>query len=73
MDALNQFQRECKSLPSWTIDFTPVSKVDSSAIALLIELKRSAQQRNKSIKFIYLPDSLLKIASLSQVEGLLTQ
>ena len=42
MDALKQFSRECKSLPAWVIDFTLVSKVDSSAIALLIELKRNA-------------------------------
>jgi len=73
MDALAQFVRECKALPSWVIDFTKVTKVDSAAIALLIELKRNARKKNKSIKFIYLPPSLLKIASLSQVEALLNE
>lgn len=73
MNALSQFKRECKSLPAWVIDFTSVSKVDSSAIALLIELKRNAQKKNKSISFIYLPSALLAIARLSQVDELLTE
>ena len=71
MDALKQFKRECKSLPAWVIDFTQVSKVDSSAIALLIELKKSASNNNRKISFIYLPDALLSIARLSQVDDLL--
>ncbi len=71
MDALGQFKRECKTLPRWVIDFTQVSKVDSSAIALLIELKRNALKNKKNISFIYLPSSLLQIARLSQVEDLL--
>ena len=71
MSALKQFSRECKSLPKWVIDFTQVTKVDSSALAMLIELKRNAQKNNKTISFIYLPASLLKIAKLSQVDGLL--
>lgn len=73
MNALSQFKRECKSLPQWVIDFTRVSKVDSTAIALLIELKRNARLKNKTISFIYLPASLLTIARLSQVEELLIE
>lgn len=71
MKALTLFKRECQSLPTWVIDFTKVSKVDSTAIALLIELKRNAKKNNKTISFIYLPPSLLTIARLSQVEDLL--
>lgn len=73
MDALSQFVRECKSLPGWIIDFTHVTKVDSTAIALMIELKRNALKKNKTISFIYLPAALLTIARLSQLEDLLTQ
>ncbi len=73
MDALRQFSRECKALPRWVIDFTQVSKVDSSAIALLVELKRNALKNKKEIAFIYLPAALLQIARLSQVENLLTE
>ncbi len=73
MEALKQFSRECKSLPKWVIDFTQVTKVDSSAIAMLIELKRNALKNKKSISFIYLPSALLKIARLSQVEDFLKE
>ena len=72
MDALKQLRKECKALPTWVIDFTQVSKVDSSAIALLIELKRSAQKNDKQVSFIYLPAALMSIARLSQVDGMLT-
>ncbi len=73
MTALKQFSKECKSLPSWVIDFTQVTKVDSSALAMLIELKRNALKNKKNISFIYLPTALLKIARLSQLESLLNE
>ncbi len=73
MDALKQFARECKAHPKWVIDLTRVSRVDSTAGALLIELKRNAARKRRDISFIYLPESLLTIARLSQVEDLLTQ
>lgn len=73
MSALKQFSQKCKSLPKWVIDFTQVSKVDSTALALLIELKRNALKNHKKISFIYLPASLLSIARLSQVDQLLSE
>ena len=73
MDALAQFVRECKALPNWVIDFTKVTRVDSTALALLIELKRNALKKNKTLSFIYLPQPLHKIASLSQVEELINE
>lgn len=72
MNALALFSRECKSLPEWVIDFTGVTRVDSTALALLIELKRNAAQKNKSVSFIYLPAALVTIARLSQLENLIT-
>ena len=71
MHALSLFTRECKSLPQWVIDFTGVTRVDSTALALLIELKRNAKKNNKSISFIYLPAALLTIARLSQLEEMI--
>ncbi len=73
MEVLTQFHRECKSLASWTIDLTRVSKVDSSAIALLVELKRIAREQNRRISFIQLPPALMSIARLSQVDELLQE
>ena len=72
MEALQKFKQECQALPSWVIDLTHVTRVDSSAIALLIELKRSARRNKREISFIYLPEALLSIARLSQVDELLT-
>ncbi len=73
MSALSQFSKKCRGLPKWVIDFTQVTKVDSTAIAMLIELKRNALKNNKSVSFIYLPSSLITIARLSQVDGLLNE
>ena len=73
MNALKQFSRECKSLPKWVIDFTQVTKVDSTALAMLVELKRNALKNKKTISFIYVPPTLMKIARLSQIEGLLNE
>jgi anti-anti-sigma factor len=72
MEALELFARECRKHPEWVIDLTRVSRVDSTALALLIELKRRAASNQRKISFIYLPESLLTIARLSQVEDLLT-
>ena len=73
MDALAQFKRECKALPQWVIDFTKVTRVDSTALAMLIELKRNAKSRKKTVSFIYLPQSLMTIAHLSQLEELISE
>jgi ABC-type transporter Mla MlaB component len=73
MQALEQLTRKGKSLSSWVIDFTGVVKVDSTAVALLIELKKSVQTSDKGVSFIHLPDKLLTIARLSQVDSLLTE
>lgn len=73
MDALSQLHKVCENLPAWVIDFTAVTRVDSTAIALLIELKRNAQKHKKSISFISLPSALQAIARLSQVDGLLLE
>ena len=71
MDALAQFRKTCKPHPSWVVDLTRVTKVDSTAVALMIELRRNAAEKNKQVSFIYPPDALLTIARLSQVEDLL--
>lgn len=72
MNALSLFNRECKALSEWVVDFTGITRVDSTALALLIELKRNAKQKNKSVSFIYLPTALITIARLSQLEDLIT-
>ena len=71
MDALKQLVKECREHPEWVLDFTRVTRVDSTALALLIELKRKAASNQRKIQFIYLPESLLTIARLAQIDDLL--
>lgn len=46
------------------VDFSSVSEVDSAAIALALELKRDAAERQGSLAFDNLPASLLKLIDL---------
>jgi len=64
--ALALFVKECKPLTEWVIDFSMVTRVDSTALAFLIELKRNALKNKRKLSFIYLPASLITIAKLSQ-------
>lgn len=73
MHALQQLTRKGKSLSDWVIDFAGVVKVDSTAVALLIELKKGVQKSEKTVSFIHLPETLLTIARLSQVDALLSE
>ena len=54
-----------------TIDFAAITAVDSSAVALLLEWRRQALQRGKTLEFVNLPANLLALAQLYGVEGLI--
>ena len=54
-----------------TIDFSDVSDVDSSAVALLLEWRRQASQRGKRLDFVNLPANLLALAELYGVADLI--
>lgn len=54
-----------------TIDFTGITEVDSSAVALLLEWRREAARRGKSLHFENLPANLLALAELYGVSELL--
>ncbi len=73
MYALEQMTRKGKTLSGWVIDFSGVTKVDSTAVALLIELKKAVQKSEKTVSFIHLSETLLTIARLSQVDSLLSE
>jgi phospholipid transport system transporter-binding protein len=53
------------------IDFSKVSGVDSSAVALLLEWRRRAQQRGKTLTYVNLPANLLALARLYGVAELI--
>ena len=54
-----------------TIDFARITHVDSSAVALLLEWRRQAQRRGKTLEFVNLPANLLALASLYGVAELI--
>jgi phospholipid transport system transporter-binding protein len=54
-----------------TIDFSAVTDVDSSAVALLLEWRRQAAERGKKLEFVNLPANLLALAELYGVADLI--
>ena len=54
-----------------TIDFSRITAVDSSAVALLLEWRRQAQRRGKTLVFVNLPANLLALAKLYGVTELI--
>ena len=54
-----------------TIDFTGITGVDSSAVALLLEWRRMAASRGKTLLFSNLPANLLALAELYGVAELI--
>ena len=54
-----------------TIDFSQVTGVDSSAVALLLEWRRRAQRVGKTLVFVNLPANLMALAGLYGVAELI--
>ena len=54
-----------------TIDFAGITGVDSSAVALLLDWRRMAAQRGKTLVFVNLPANLLALADLYGVAELI--
>ncbi len=63
---------ETQQIPaSIHINFAEVSRIDSSALALLIDWLRDADRRKYQLVFENLPQQLLALAKLSDVDSLL--
>jgi phospholipid transport system transporter-binding protein len=54
-----------------TIDFSAITGVDSSGVALLLEWRREALARAKTLEFVNLPDNLMALAELYGVAELI--
>lgn len=54
-----------------TIDLSGVTGVDSSAVALLLDWRRRAQERHIALEFSHLPEALLALADLYGVADLI--
>ncbi len=53
------------------IDFSGVTGVDSSAVALLLDWRRRAIGRRVALEFLHLPENLLALAQLYGVDELI--
>jgi phospholipid transport system transporter-binding protein len=53
------------------IDFSGVTAIDSSAVAVLIAWQRAAQARSTTLSFINIPKSLQSLSALYDVDTLL--
>ncbi|MET0986682.1 MAG: STAS domain-containing protein [Steroidobacteraceae bacterium] len=53
------------------IDLTQVGESDSAGLALLIEWKRLAREKNSAITFANMPPQLVALARISEVDELL--
>jgi len=54
-----------------TIDFSGVTGIDSSAVALLLDWRRRAAERHVALEFSNLPQALLALAELYGVAELI--
>lgn len=53
------------------IDFSDVTDIDSSAVALLLHWRRAAMRMGKRLRYIHLPPNLLSLAELYGLDELI--
>jgi phospholipid transport system transporter-binding protein len=53
------------------VDLSGVKESDSAGLALLLEWLRLARQRRRTVRFENLPEQLIALAKISEVEALL--
>ncbi|MCU7921361.1 MAG: STAS domain-containing protein [Candidatus Thiodiazotropha sp. (ex Dulcina madagascariensis)] len=61
------------SVQALEIDLTQVDRADSAGLALILEWKAQAVARDAKVVFTGMPDSIIAIARLCQVESLLDE
>jgi phospholipid transport system transporter-binding protein len=54
------------------IDLAAVHELDSSAVAMLVELKRSRRKQGKALDLVNSPEGLKALARLYEVEAMLS-
>jgi phospholipid transport system transporter-binding protein len=55
----------------FVVDCAAVSRADSAGLAVLLDWLAWGRRRSKVVSFDHLPDSLIAIARISEVDGLL--
>jgi len=54
-----------------TIDFSGVKSADSSGLALMVHWMRNAKRKNSSVTFANIPEKLIALAEMSNLETVL--
>jgi len=68
---IRQVGEDTMTISPICFDFSAVTQVDSSAISLLLDWKRAAQERDVELKFAHMPEHLLVLAGLYGVRDLI--
>ena len=68
---LKKSSREFAGNDSITLDLNQVTSVDSAGLALLLRWIANARHGSVQISFLNIPEKLLSIARISDVDGLL--
>ncbi|MES9941240.1 MAG: STAS domain-containing protein [Candidatus Thiodiazotropha sp. 6PLUC2] len=68
---LQQSEKLFVALPEIEIDLSQVEKADSAGLALMLEWMAWAAERETKVSFIGVPEAILSIAHLCQIESLL--
>jgi phospholipid transport system transporter-binding protein len=63
---------EGSSAKSFVIDCRDVKRADSAGLAVLLDWLAWGRRESRAVSFENLPDSLVAIARISEVDGLLT-
>ena len=63
---------EGSNAPNIVVDCAGVGRADSAGLAVLLDWLAWAKRRSKRVKLENLPASLVAIAKISEVDGLLT-
>ena len=68
---LDRLSAACRS-GAQQIDFGEITRCDSTAIALMLELRRQSEGASPGLLFMNLPDSLVKLAALYSVSDMIS-
>ena len=72
-DILLQSKERFQGLPHVETDFAAVTESDSAGLALLLEWLRLARKVGQQIRFGHVPEQIMALARISEVDDLLTE
>jgi phospholipid transport system transporter-binding protein len=62
---------EAATAPEIEVECAQVDEIDSAGLAVMLDWLAVAREQNRSVRFIHVPDTLLAVARISEIEALL--